>query len=68
MAKHLEPRSCSPSDLAVPPTNTQTIAEPQSEWDVVMEASWESFPASDPPAWIGRHSTEPPPPRQARAR
>ena len=60
MTEHMEPKSGSSSYLIVNPAGQQVIAEKQPEWDTVSEASWESFPASDPPAWIGRRAAEPP--------
>ena len=28
----------------------------EADWDEIAESSWESFPASDPPAWAGQGS------------
>ena len=44
------------------PPPTPALNRDESEWDEVAESSWESFPASDPPAWAGRGS-----PRLSRA-
>jgi hypothetical protein len=43
------------------PTQEQDPApdreNPEQEFDIVEEASMDSFPASDPPAWISRDVT-----------
>lgn len=40
-----------------PPMPRSTRSDAEIEWDEVAQASWESFPASDPPAWIGCGAT-----------